>query len=316
MTMAVYILRDKDNTMKYSMNPLALLLIGALGLLLYSCSTTKELADAGSSANEFFEPIRSPQKLPSNQGRESGRADAPITSRERRESTELETLVREQNLRLKLVLDQLKSADEQTADKRNVFEALERNVLAVEGKRAFSSDREIIDLLKEQNTHLIKVLDQLRVLVLKRSEVRQQSLTQTVQNGSAVQSHQLKKIDTRLAYGRAIKMYQEHHYEQAISALQRLVKRATEEDLADNCRFWTGVSYFHLQRYKEAIPYFQSLLNHPWSEKREGTYIMLGQCYEQIGDPHMAKATFQKLVQLNPVCDLAYVAHVKLSMLQ
>jgi hypothetical protein len=43
---------------------------------------------------------------------------------------------------------------------------------------------------------------------------------------------------------------------------------------------------------------------------------MLGQWYEQIGDPLSAKSTFQELVELSPVCDLAYVTHVKLSMLQ
>jgi hypothetical protein len=42
---------------------------------------------------------------------------------------------------------------------------------------------------------------------------------------------------------------------------------------------------------------------------------MFGQCYEQLGEQSMAKSTYQELVQLNPVCDLAYVAHLKISML-
>jgi tetratricopeptide (TPR) repeat protein len=276
------------------MNPFTLLLIGAVGLFLYSCSTTKELADRKSSAKEFFDPVQTLPKLPSAGGRESGNPDTSVNSRERRESAEFEALVREQNLKLRMIVDQVKSADDQTADKRSAFDELDRNILAVEAKRASSLDREIIDLLKEQNSHLMEVLDQLRVLLLKRPEVRQEGMAATLQSRSAPQTHQLQKNATRSVYSRAIKMYRERQFEQAIHALQQLEKGEIDENLADNSRLRTDASYFHLQRYKEAIPPFQLLLSDLWSEKREGTYI---------------------IVQLNPVCDLTYLTHVKLLML-
>ena len=50
-------------------------------------------------------------------------------------------------------------------------------------------------------------------------------------------------------------------------------------------------------------------------EKKEVKYFVLRQCYEQVGERSMTKSTHQRLVQLNPVCDLAYVALLKISML-
>jgi len=286
---------------------ISLSIIIVVGLVLFSCSSTNEASENSEDSYGFFDPA----KTVVIGGQSTAATPLEKTSKSeqaalRGDDTLTETILG-QFQELKNVLDQLKLAGLKTNRGNGIVDDLERSVSDLSVRRAASSDREIIELLKEQNTRLVELLEQLKTIVV-RQDV---TANERSQRHKALQS----SIDAKLNYSRAIRLYEQRRFADAIVAFQRIQKGAADDDRTDNCRFWVGVSYFNLRNYKEAIPEFKHLLAHQWFEKREATYIMLGQCYEQSGQRSLAKATYQKLVQLNPVCDLAYVAHLKISML-
>jgi TolA-binding protein len=295
---------------------LRLFAIGSMGLILYACSSVQETADSTTESNEFFDPSTTVVKRPSERSEQEKLAVKP--QEEAKELSRNEKLVDvafEQSQRLMKLLHQLQSADPQFVSGITAVRRLQQTLEEDHGGQAVTTDRQIVELLKEQNSRLIDVLEQLKTVVIQQEVALRQSSGSPAREQKKNQVRTLAAIDAKIAYGRAIRLYEEHRYGDAIVAFQRLLLNTENDDLTDNCRFWIGVSNFNLQKYEEAIPQFKDLLAHQWFEKREDAYIMLGQCYEQAGEPSLAKAIYEKLVQLNPVCDLAYVAHLKISML-
>ncbi len=294
---------------------LGLLTIVVIGLLLYSCSSVKEVSDSMEGSNEFFDPSETVTRNRETAAVGQSAARNEYEEGESKGKVQLTEPLLAQGQRLKNILDQLNSRTEQRHSLNVAVHQLERSIKGVETNRTSWSDREVIEFLKQQNAQLIDVVEQLKDAILQQGVSARRRSEETSQNQTGNHKTLNAAMDANLNYGRAIRLYEERKYSDAIVVLERLLLRSKNDDLTDNCRFWIGVSYFNLQRYNQAIPQFKHLLAHQWFEKREATYIMLGQCYEQSGDPSLAKATYQRLVQLNPVCDLAYVAHLKISML-
>jgi TolA-binding protein len=294
---------------------LNLFVIASTGLIVYACSSVKEASDFAGESNDFFDPSTTVVQTQSDRPAKKNVAARPTVETKDFSSNGVMESAYEQRRRLKNLLHQLESADPRFALGVNAIHRLQQSLDDDHDGRACSSDQQTIELLREQNARLIDVLDQLKTVVIQQDVALRQSFAGLRNDTEKNQPKTPSAIDARQAYGRAIRLYEEHRYGDAIVAFQRLLQSTEDDDITDNCRFWMGVSYFNLHRYKEAIPQFSHLLAHQWFEKREDTYIMLGQCYEQQGERSLAKATYETLVQLNPVCDLAYVAHLKISML-
>jgi len=288
----------------------------AIGFFLYACSSTKEVSDSSADANEFFDPAATIVKSqPGNANLNDVAANKSENNKDRVPDQKPVEGALTQNERLSNVLHQLQSADPRFSSGNIAVNRLEETLEDRNPGRTLSSDRQIVELLKEQNARLIDVLEQLKTIIIQRDVAARQSSANSNRTRTVKQVKTLAAIDAKVEYGRAIRLYEDRKYDEAIAAFKRLLLKLEDDELADNCRFWVGVSNFNLQKYTEAIPQFKHLLVHQWFEKKEAAYIMLGQCYEQAGERSLAKATYQRLVQLNPVCDLAYVAHLKIAML-
>jgi TolA-binding protein len=292
---------------------LGVLAIAVMGLILYSCSSTKGSSDYSADANEFFDPSatiaeRQTARVNAEGKRQSGKVEPA-------QYKKIAELISEQNRRLLGVLRQLRSVDPQFRSGNSAVNRLRQSLEKTAPRTSLTTEAQIADLMRVQNAHLIGILGQLKTTVLKHNaELRQASL-KLIHEQIKTDAKPLTVSNPKVDYGNAIRFYEDHKYIDAIVAFEGILGKSADAEMIDNSRFWIGVSLFNLESYEEAIPQFQLLLKHQWFEKREATYIMLGQCYEQTGKRSLAKATYQQLVQLNPVCDLAYVAHLKISML-
>lgn len=102
------------------------------------------------------------------------------------------------------------------------------------------------------------------------------------------------------SYGDALKAFGEKKYDDAIQMLQALLDGGAPEDIADNCHYWMGESYFGKKDYKEAMKHLEMVFQYKASEKKGDAYYMMGRCYEMIGDKVKAKESYEKVVKDYP----------------
>jgi len=101
-------------------------------------------------------------------------------------------------------------------------------------------------------------------------------------------------------YEGAQKAFAEKKYDDAIQMFQALLDGGASEDVADNCHYWIGESYFGKKDYKEAVKQFETVFQYKTSEKKGDAYFMLGRSYELLGDKAKAKESFEKVVKDYP----------------
>jgi tol-pal system protein YbgF len=101
-------------------------------------------------------------------------------------------------------------------------------------------------------------------------------------------------------YEGAQKAFGEKKYDEAIQMFQALLDGGAPEDLADNCHYWIGESYFGKKDFKEAVSQFEKVFEYKSSEKKGDAYYMLGRSYEMLGDKAKAKESYEKVVKDYP----------------
>ncbi|MCX6132864.1 MAG: tetratricopeptide repeat protein [Ignavibacteriales bacterium] len=104
-------------------------------------------------------------------------------------------------------------------------------------------------------------------------------------------------------YEGAQKAFGEKKYDEAIQMFQALLDGGTPEDLADNCHYWIGESYFGKKDYKEAVKHLEMVFQYKTSEKKGDAYYMLGRAHEMLGDKAKAKESYEKVVKDFPTND-------------
>jgi tol-pal system protein YbgF len=101
-------------------------------------------------------------------------------------------------------------------------------------------------------------------------------------------------------YDGAQKAFAEKKYDDAIQMFQALLDGGIPEDLADNCHYWLGESYFGKKDFREAVKHFEMVFQYKTSEKKGDAYFMLGRSYEMLGDKAKAKESYEKVVKDYP----------------
>jgi tol-pal system protein YbgF len=104
-------------------------------------------------------------------------------------------------------------------------------------------------------------------------------------------------------YEGAQKAFAEKKYDDAIQMFQALLDGGSPEDLADNCHYWIGESYFGKKEFKEAVKHFEMVLQYKVSEKKGDAHFMLGRSHEILGDKAKAKESYEKVVKDYPTND-------------
>ena len=104
-------------------------------------------------------------------------------------------------------------------------------------------------------------------------------------------------------YEGATKAFGQKDYDSAIKMYDQLLGQGVSEDLADNCHYWIGESYYGKKNYKDAISHFEKVPGYKTSEKKADAYYMMGRCYEMMKDNAKAKAMYEKIVKDFPTSD-------------
>jgi len=101
-------------------------------------------------------------------------------------------------------------------------------------------------------------------------------------------------------YEEALRQFYGRDYRSAISRFSDLLKRFPQHNLASNCKYWIGESYFGLREYGAAADAFQAVYNYDNSTKKDDATIMLGRCYYNLNERDKAKSFFQALLDEYP----------------
>ena len=82
---------------------------------------------------------------------------------------------------------------------------------------------------------------------------------------------------------------------------QALLDGGAPENIADNCHYWIGESYFGKKDFKEGLKHFEMVLQYKISEKKGDAHFMLGRSYDMLGDKAKAKKSYEKVVKDYPM---------------
>ncbi len=169
-----------------------------------------------------------------------------------------------------------------------------------------TADQKKMEELEAENASLkqkIAMLEQDNsALSTRLSEIESKILAERERADKAVTAAQ-PAPPAESSYENASKAFQEKRYDEAIQMFQALLDGGIGEDLADNCHYWLGESYFGKRDFAEAIKHFEMVFQYKVSEKKADASFMVAQCYELTGDKTKAKEMYEKVVKDYPTSD-------------
>ncbi|MFN0157528.1 MAG: tetratricopeptide repeat protein [Bacteroidota bacterium] len=115
--------------------------------------------------------------------------------------------------------------------------------------------------------------------------------------------------DFTSAYSAALAEYRKRNFTGAAAQFESLLKSGIKEDLADNCHYWIGESYYGTGKFNDAMEHFQMVFNYVKSEKKDDAQMMIGNCYVALRNNAAAKTAFNKLISTYTTS--AYVARAQ-----
>lgn len=121
--------------------------------------------------------------------------------------------------------------------------------------------------------------------------------------------------DLKAAYAEALDQFMNRNYQASIQQFEALLQANPGSDLADNCTYWIGESYYALKNYSEAIRHFDRVLEYPTSGKKPYAQFMIGNSRMALGDRDSARDAFNAVVSTYPTSPLVAKAQAKLSRL-
>ncbi len=267
--------------MKYS--PSAILLAVSLLLFADGCTVTRPVRQT-KSKDEFFSPVRARQR---SQQQTSSTIDPSLALEVNKLRDSVEALTALMNI-LYSRIEEIESYQGYVSGKQN----------SLEQQLAYA---------QSENRRLSQELSELRAQLLSHREVpKEPSQFFTARHS----------VDLTFNYEGALNLFMERQYSRAIESFQSLLNSNVSEDLADNCEYWIGESYFAQKKYNEAIKCFEKVLGIPNSNKHADAYFMLGRTYEILRDTKKARWAFEELLDRFPMSERAPLAKQKLCRLQ
>lgn len=124
-------------------------------------------------------------------------------------------------------------------------------------------------------------------------------------------------FDFMTAYRNALSEFNNKHYLDAIETLQTLLQQFPGHELASNCMYWMGESYFGLKNYEAAAAHFERVINnYVVSPKSDDALLMLALTYMKLGDLDKAILSLSRLLMLYPDSEYASKAQRYLARLR
>ncbi len=100
----------------------------------------------------------------------------------------------------------------------------------------------------------------------------------------------------RMHYQDALDAYYARRYDIAIKKFRKLLVRADAGDLADNCQYWIGESYFAMGDYYQAVAEFEKVYAWSGSNKIGDAQLMVAISLLKAGEKQQARTEFSALL--------------------
>ena len=141
-----------------------------------------------------------------------------------------------------------------------------------------------IDSLTNQNTHLQQQVDALtaenRNLTARNAEL-ETKLNEAPARPTTTTT--IAPADASAGYRSALAEVRRKNYSAAIQQFEALLNSGISADLADNCHYWIGESYYGQKKYKEAIEQFEQVIATPKSNKKADAQSMIARAQKRAG---------------------------------
>ncbi len=117
-------------------------------------------------------------------------------------------------------------------------------------------------------------------------------------------------------YETALSAFRQRSFTDAILGFQAVLGNNARADLADNCHYWIGESYYGMRKYKDALGEFKKVLEYQGSDKRDDAQLMLANSYAAMGNKAGAREAYNTLISTYPASPLVEKAKEKLAKLK
>jgi tol-pal system protein YbgF len=117
---------------------------------------------------------------------------------------------------------------------------------------------------------------------------------------------------TGSGYEAALALYNRRNYQGAIDQFQALLSSGSAGNLADNCQYWIGESYYGLGKYGDALQSFKEVVAQKRSTKLPYAYMMIGNCEALLGNKDAAREAYNRVAADFPTSPLAAKAQARL----
>lgn len=111
--------------------------------------------------------------------------------------------------------------------------------------------------------------------------------------------------DFSSAYKEGLRLYSIRQHDKSIAIFKNLLSQYPQHKLASNCTYWIGENNFLKGNYTSAIEAFNAVFNYEFSYKFDDATLMLGRCYQKLGQQGQARSYFENLITQYP--DSEYV---------
>ncbi len=116
-------------------------------------------------------------------------------------------------------------------------------------------------------------------------------------------------------YRHNLDVYFAGDYQSAIKLFNEFLRKYPDHQLAYNANYYKGECLYLLRRYNEAMQIFEAIYQDR-GKKAPEALMMLGNCWEKLGDKNMARASWNNLIADYPTDELSVAAKYKLSKLE
>jgi tol-pal system protein YbgF len=113
-------------------------------------------------------------------------------------------------------------------------------------------------------------------------------------------------------YEAAMAQMKSKNYQGAIEQFQALLSSGAAGNLADNCQYWIGESYYAMKSYPEALQAFRATMEYKRSEKLSYAQLMIGNCEALLGNKDGAREAYNAVVTNFPMSPVVEKARTKL----
>ncbi len=173
-----------------------------------------------------------------------------------------------------------------------------------------------VDSLVNENRRLSQQLDAVQTennnLNLRLTELQAKPLASTTTSLGLSTVPPGSQSKTPPTYESALGKFRTKDYQESIDEFKELLKGGVSTNLADNCEYWIGESYFAMKNYTDAIVSFKAVTTMEGADKADDAQLMIGNAYMAMGDKPAAKQAYQNLITAYPSSPLAPRARARM----